>query len=205
MSSARSTAAVSMPAARISSACVERVALQTLHHEHAAGHELAGAGAARPRASGRRSRSSRAMSSMFSASSRKSSSSEIVSANSSTSAGGFASAATGMRPTRNGAIQAIARRSLRHEPRDLRPLHLDHDLLARAQPRRVHLRDRRRGEALLVEAREHLLERPAELLLDDRAHDRERLGRHAVAQAAELVRRPRRGRDRGPTRRSGRA
>ena len=50
---------------------------------------------------------------MFSASSRKSSSSAIVSANSSTSAGGLASAATGMRPTRNGATHAITARSWR--------------------------------------------------------------------------------------------
>ena len=53
------------------------------------------------------------MSSMFSASRRKSSSSLMVSANSSTSAGGLASAATGMRPTRCGASHAMARRSAR--------------------------------------------------------------------------------------------
>ena len=52
------------------------------------------------------------MSSMFCASMRKSSSSVIVSANSSTRAGGLASAATGMRPTVNGAIHAMTRRSL---------------------------------------------------------------------------------------------
>ena len=50
---------------------------------------------------------------MFSASRRKSSSSTICSANSSTSAGGFASAATGMRPTSNGDSHASARRSSR--------------------------------------------------------------------------------------------
>ena len=49
---------------------------------------------------------------MLAASTRKSSSSTIVSANSSTSAGGLASAATGMRPTRCGASHAIARRSV---------------------------------------------------------------------------------------------
>ena len=54
-----------------------------------------------------------AMSSMFWASSRKSSSSTMVSANSSTRAGGFVSAATGIRPTRNGAIQAMAAMSRR--------------------------------------------------------------------------------------------
>ncbi len=59
------------------------------------------------------SRSTWATSSMFCASSRKSSSSAIVSAKSSTSAGGFASAATGIRPTRYGAIHAIAATSWR--------------------------------------------------------------------------------------------
>ena len=54
-----------------------------------------------------------AMSSMFSASSRKSSSSMIVWAKSSTRAGGLASAATGMRPTRCGANQAMTARSWR--------------------------------------------------------------------------------------------
>ncbi len=53
------------------------------------------------------------MSSMFAASIRKSSSSMIVSPNSSTSVGGLASAATGMRPTRCGASHAITFRSLR--------------------------------------------------------------------------------------------
>ena len=53
------------------------------------------------------------MSSMFCASSRKSSSSTIVSANNSISAGGFASAATGMRPTRCGASHDIASMSSR--------------------------------------------------------------------------------------------
>ena len=52
-----------------------------------------------------------AMSIMFSASSRKSSSSQMVSANSSTSAGGLASAAIGIRPTSSGAIAAMTCRS----------------------------------------------------------------------------------------------
>ena len=54
-----------------------------------------------------------ATSSMFSASSRKSSSSTIVSAKSSTRAGGLASAATGIRPTRWGASHAMTARSWR--------------------------------------------------------------------------------------------
>ena len=111
MSSARSTAAVSMPAARISSACSSvypcRRSITSTRRVTSSG-----CGRGTTRSVWPASCSSRAMSSMFSASSRKSSSSEIVSANSSTSAGGFASAATGIRPTRNGAIQAMARRSL---------------------------------------------------------------------------------------------
>ena len=85
----------------------------------------------------------------------------IVSANSSTSAGGLASAATGMRPTRCGAS---------HDQRG----DVGADQLARPrgrctltttsspvmQRRRVHLRDRRRRDRLLVERREDLVERP---------------------------------------------
>ena len=56
------------------------------------------------------------MSSMFWASSRKSSSSTMVSANRSTSAGGLASAATGMRPMSMGAIHDMAARSWRTTP-----------------------------------------------------------------------------------------
>ena len=52
------------------------------------------------------------MSIMLAASIRKSSSSTIVSANSSTSAGGLANEAIGIRPTRCGASHAITRRSL---------------------------------------------------------------------------------------------
>ena len=73
------------------------------------------------------------MSSMLAASSRKSSSSTMVSANSSTSAGGLASAAIGMRPTRWGASHAMARRSLRTSAGDLRALHLDDHGLAGVQ------------------------------------------------------------------------
>ena len=39
-----------------------------------------------------------------------------------------------------------------HAAADAGPLDLDHDLLAGVQRRVVHLRDRRRGERLLVEA-----------------------------------------------------
>ena len=73
-----------------------------------------------------------------------------------------------------------------HEPRDLRALHLHDDLFAGAQPRRVHLRDRRRRDRRAVEALEHVVERAAEVELDDPAHDVERLGRHTVAEQLEL-------------------
>ena len=75
---------------------------------------------------------------------------------------------------------------LAHEPGDLRALHLDDDVLAGAQPRRVHLRDRRRRDRRALERREHVVERAAELELDDAAHVVERLGRHPVAQQLEL-------------------
>ena len=129
------------------------------------------------------SASTRAMSSMFSASSRKSSSSTIVSANSSTSAGGFASAATGMRPIRRGASHDIACDVLAHEARDLRALHLDDDLFAGAQPRRVHLRDRRRRDRRRGRTLEHVVERAPEVELDDPAHVR-RTARAARGRAA---------------------
>ena len=110
----------------------------------------------------------------------------MVSANSSTSAGGLASAAIGMRPTRCGATHAMTRRSRCTSSRDLRPLHLDHDLLAGAQRGGVDLRDRRGRERRAVEAAEHRVERLPQLLLDDSPHDVERLGRHLVAALPEL-------------------
>ncbi len=134
------------------------------------------------------SRSTRAMSSMFSASRRKSSSSMMVSAKSSTSAGGLASAATGMRPTRNGRDPRHRRDVAPHQLRDARPLHLDDHLLAGAQARRVHLRDRRGGEALARRsARTRSSSGRAEVLLDDLLDDGERLRRHLIAAALELL------------------
>ena len=92
---------------------VPRDAVEPLHHEHAPRDERR----VRPRArSSRAARSPRARArcrACSRASSRKSSSSTIVSANSSTSAGGFASAATGMRPIRRGASHDIASMSSR--------------------------------------------------------------------------------------------
>ena len=53
---------------------------------------------------------------------------------------------------------------------DPRVLDLDRDLAAVEQRRPVHLADRRRGDRLLVEVLEHVLEPLAELLLDHLAH-----------------------------------
>ena len=110
----------------------------------------------------------------------------MVSANSSTSAGGLASAAIGMRPTRNGASHAMTRRSWCTCVADGRSLHLDHDLLAGAQAGAVHLGDGRGGERGRLELGEDGLERTTELVLDDRADRLERLGRHLVAALPEL-------------------
>ena len=73
-----------------------------------------------------------------------------------------------------------------HEARDLRPLHLDDDILAGREARGVHLRNRRGRERRSIEAGEHGLERLAQILFDDAADDVERLGRHAVAKLLEL-------------------
>ena len=74
-----------------------------------------------------------------------------------------------------------------HEPPDVAPLHLDDDVLAGAQPRGVDLGDRRGGQRRALEALEHGLQRLAELGLDGAAHDVERLGRHLIAAALELL------------------
>jgi hypothetical protein len=74
-----------------------------------------------------------------------------------------------------------------HEPRDAGTLDLDDDLLAAGQPRRMDLRDRRRGDRRLLQGNEDLRDRPAEVLLDDATDHGERLGRNLVAAALELV------------------
>ena len=76
-----------------------------------ASSRASGAGAARSVRADRSRRARARCRACSRASSRKSSSSTIVSANSSTSAGGLASAAIGMRPVRRGASHAIASRS----------------------------------------------------------------------------------------------
>ena len=91
-----------------------------------------------------------------------------------------------MRPTRNGAIQAMTRRSrCTSWPTD-GPLHLDDDVLPGEQRRPVDLCDRRRGERLRAEVPEDRLQRLAEVLFDDGAHGGEGLGRHLVPAALEL-------------------
>ena len=72
------------------------------------------------------------------------------------------------------------------ELRDPGSLHLHDDLLAGAEPGGVHLGDRRGRDGRLVEPLEQLLERAAEVDLDDGPHVGERLGRHLVAQELEL-------------------
>jgi hypothetical protein len=66
-------------------------------------------------------------------------------------------------------------------------LHLDDDLFAGAEPGRVDLRDRRRRQRFLGEFREEGLEGRAEVVLDDLPDVGEGLGRHLVAELAELV------------------
>ena len=71
--------------------------------------------------------------------------------------------------------------------RHLRSLHLDDDVLAGAQPRDVHLRDRRRGECGLVEELEHVVEARAEVLLDGAPNHVEGLGGNLVPALLELL------------------
>ncbi len=107
---ARTTASVSMPAACMPSTSAK---LKPSSRSMTSMRRVTSVGWGRGTTKARWSSVAKvmAMSSMFSASSRKSSSSVIVSAKSSTSAGGLASAATGMRPTRCGASHAMTARS----------------------------------------------------------------------------------------------
>ena len=129
----------------------------------------------------------RAMSSMFCASSRKSSSSMTVSANSSTSAGGFASAATGMRPTSRGASQESAAMSSRKRCATCGRC----TLTTTSSPVRSRAACTWAIEAAamrrLVERLEQFLERTAEVDLHHCPHVGERFRRHLIAQQLELV------------------
>ena len=166
---------------------VEGEAVEALHDQHPPGDQLRDGAGGRPRERWSVAARTRAMSSMLSASSRKSSSSTMVSANSSTSAGGLASAATGMRPTRNGAIQLMAARSVRTVVATAGRCTLTTTSSPVRRRGGVDLGDRRGGERRPVEAGEDLLERPAEVLLDDGPDGLERLGRHLVAEQPELA------------------
>ena len=69
----------------------------------------------------------------------------------------------------------------------LGPLHLDHDLFARAQAGGMDLGDRCRGYGRGLEVLEHGVEGPAQVGFDHLADDLEALRRHPVPQQPELV------------------
>ncbi len=70
--------------------------------------------------------------------------------------------------------------------RRVRTLHLDDDRVAVRQDRTVHLADRRGRDRRLAELQERLLEREAQLVLDDLAHLGEGERRHVVLEPAQL-------------------
>src|SRR5262249_13193034 len=70
---------------------------------------------------------------------------------------------------------------------DARTLYLHHHVFAGMQRGGVYLRDRSRGQALHVEARETLGERAAEIRFDDAADGVERFRRNLIAARLELV------------------
>jgi hypothetical protein len=84
-----------------------------------------------------------------------------------------------------------------HEPRedvevaldllgDVRALDLDHDAGAIVEHGRVHLPDRGARERDELERREHLRRRPAQLVLEDREHVRDRDRRRRILEPGEL-------------------
>ena len=73
-----------------------------------------------------------------------------------------------------------------HLALDAGPQDLDRDLLARGGDAEVHLGDRGRGDRPVVEAREQLGERPAELALDQLAGERAVERRQVVLQLREI-------------------
>ena len=98
----------------------------------------------------------------------------------------------GQRRDRNASNEM--RRDPRHRPDvlahrlgDPRPLHLDHNVLTRAQRRGVHLRDRGGRQTLAVEGSEHAVERAAQVLFDRLADHVERLRLDLIAQLLEFV------------------
>ena len=111
----------------------------------------------------------------------------MVSANSSTNAGGLAERGHGDAPDEEGRQPRHDLEVLMHEHRDRRSLHLHDDVLTRAQPSPMHLRDRRGCQRLALERREHRVQWRAQLRLHDGPHVLERLGRHLVAELLELT------------------
>ena len=110
----------------------------------------------------------------------------MVWANSSTSAGGLASAVTGMRPTSLGASQAMTRRSSRTSRATAGRWTLTTTL---SPVRRVAAWTWAIEAAAsgLRSTQRNVVQRAAEVLLDHLAHDVKRLGRHLVAAQLELV------------------
>ena len=173
----------------------QRHAVQALEHEHAAGGELR---VDRPGRAGSRVWRA-AIARRLRASTRKSSSSRIAVAKPSASSVTFSP----RRPL--GSIVASAfvpravrasrtRASRRHDVQvaldlglDARPLDLDHDLGAGAQPRAVDLRDRRGGQRHRLEVGEHGLRRRAQLLDEQPLDRRPRRRRDLVLQPVELL------------------
>ena len=173
---ARTTASVSMPAARMPSTSPK---WKPSSRSITSMRRVTSVGWGRGTTKSRWSSAAKvaAISSMFSASSRKSSSSTIVSANSSTRAGGLASAATGIRPTRCGASQAMTARSWCTRVDTDGRWTLTTTARAVAQRRRVHLGDGGGGERGGLDRGEGGGEGPAQLLGEDLLDDRPRFGR----------------------------
>ena len=110
----------------------------------------------------------------------------MVSANSSTSAGGLASAETGMRPTRYGASHAMTARSLcTRWPTDGRCTFTTTSVPSSRVARCTWAIDAA-ATGVALEAGEGGGDLAAQLLLDDPLHHVPRLGRHLVAALLEL-------------------
>jgi hypothetical protein len=67
------------------------------------------------------------------------------------------------------------------------PLDFNHDFLAAVQPRPVHLPDAGRAQRHVVKLGKQLVERAAQLGLDDEARLGHREGRHVALQLLKLV------------------
>ena len=126
------------------------------------------------------------MSTMLAASMRKSSSSTIVSANSSTSAGGLASEAIGIRPTRNGAIQLITRRSLCTRRATAARCTLTTTSSPVSSVAACTWAIEAAASGVVSNVANTSSRRRAEVGLDHQAHRVERLGGHLVAAQLEL-------------------